>query len=171
MLHVLQSTNRVTAIRGGAGTGKTTMMREAVAAIESTGQKFLCSHRQRKPRAACCGQMPGLPTRKRSRHRHKTQNCKRGSRQAIRIDEAVFLSVRTLARGSSRAKTENCRAHSFRRHCTASRRRAWRCPPAFGTTCLICKPRMTEIRRQKANAHNAVVADLRGGDSENAFNR
>jgi conjugative relaxase-like TrwC/TraI family protein len=37
--HVLQSTDRVTAIRGGAGTGKTTMMREAVAAIESGGTK------------------------------------------------------------------------------------------------------------------------------------
>jgi beta-glucosidase/6-phospho-beta-glucosidase/beta-galactosidase len=37
--HVLQSTDRVTAIRGGAGTGKTTMMREAVAAIESNGAK------------------------------------------------------------------------------------------------------------------------------------
>ena len=37
--HVLQSTERVTAIRGGAGTGKTTMMKEAVAAIESSGAK------------------------------------------------------------------------------------------------------------------------------------
>jgi len=37
--HVLHSPDRVTAIRGGAGTGKTTMMKEAVAAIESTGQK------------------------------------------------------------------------------------------------------------------------------------
>ena len=37
--HVLRSTDRVTAIRGGAGTGKTTMMKEAVAAIESRGQK------------------------------------------------------------------------------------------------------------------------------------
>ena len=39
VLHVLHSTDRVTAIRGGAGTGKTTMMKEAVAAIERCGQK------------------------------------------------------------------------------------------------------------------------------------
>ncbi|MEJ0090552.1 MAG: AAA family ATPase [Limisphaerales bacterium] len=39
VLHVLQSPDRVTAIRGGAGTGKSTMMREAVAALEFTGQK------------------------------------------------------------------------------------------------------------------------------------
>src|SRR5579862_2519090 len=39
VLHVLRSVDRVTAIRGGAGTGKTTMMREAVSAIESTGHK------------------------------------------------------------------------------------------------------------------------------------
>src|SRR5213076_307723 len=39
VLHVLRSTDRVTAIRGGAGTGKTTMMKEAVAAIEAGGQK------------------------------------------------------------------------------------------------------------------------------------
>ena len=37
VLHVLHSTDRVTAIRGGAGTGKTTMMKEAVAAIERCG--------------------------------------------------------------------------------------------------------------------------------------
>jgi hypothetical protein len=37
ILHVLRSTDRVTAIRGGAGTGKTTMMKEAVAVIEANG--------------------------------------------------------------------------------------------------------------------------------------
>src|SRR5439155_26580422 len=37
VLHVLHSTDRVTAIRGGAGTGKTTMMKESVAAIERSG--------------------------------------------------------------------------------------------------------------------------------------
>ncbi|MGA2870317.1 MAG: MobF family relaxase, partial [Verrucomicrobiota bacterium] len=37
--HILQSKDRVTAIRGGAGTGKTTMMKEAVAAIESSGAR------------------------------------------------------------------------------------------------------------------------------------
>jgi conjugative relaxase-like TrwC/TraI family protein len=35
--HVLRSQDRVTLIRGGAGTGKTTLMREAVSAIESRG--------------------------------------------------------------------------------------------------------------------------------------
>ncbi|MFO1511514.1 MAG: MobF family relaxase [Verrucomicrobiota bacterium] len=39
VLHVLRSTDWVTAIRGGAGTGKTTMMKEAVAAVEAGGQK------------------------------------------------------------------------------------------------------------------------------------
>src|SRR5439155_2875840 len=39
VMHVLRSSDRVTAIRGGAGTGKTTVMKEAVAAIESRGQK------------------------------------------------------------------------------------------------------------------------------------
>jgi conjugative relaxase-like TrwC/TraI family protein len=37
--HVLESTDRVIAIRGAAGTGKTTMMCEAVEAIESGGKK------------------------------------------------------------------------------------------------------------------------------------
>jgi hypothetical protein len=39
VLHVLHSADRVTAIRGGAGTGKTMMMKEAVAAIESGGHR------------------------------------------------------------------------------------------------------------------------------------
>lgn len=36
--HVLKTTDRVMLIRGGAGTGKTTLMREAVAAIERRGR-------------------------------------------------------------------------------------------------------------------------------------
>jgi hypothetical protein len=39
ILHVLHSKDRVAAIRGGAGSGKTTMMREAVAGIEAGGQR------------------------------------------------------------------------------------------------------------------------------------
>ncbi|MGL5095332.1 MAG: MobF family relaxase [Planctomycetia bacterium] len=37
--HVLQSPDRVILLRGGAGTGKTTLMQEAVAAIEDEGRK------------------------------------------------------------------------------------------------------------------------------------
>lgn len=39
VLHVLNSRDRVILIRGAAGTGKTTMMQEAVAAIESSGTR------------------------------------------------------------------------------------------------------------------------------------
>lgn len=39
VLHLLGSRDRVTIVRGGAGTGKTTMMQEAVAGIEATGRK------------------------------------------------------------------------------------------------------------------------------------
>ena len=39
MLHVLESRDKVTLIRGAAGVGKTTMMQEAVEAIEAGGKR------------------------------------------------------------------------------------------------------------------------------------
>jgi hypothetical protein len=58
VLHVLQSKDRVIAVRGGAGTGKTTMMKEAVAFF---------------------GQRPGLPTPKRLKCFCKALLCKNKS--------------------------------------------------------------------------------------------
>ena len=51
---ILTSRDRVTLLKGGAGTGKTRMMQATVAAIESSAGRYLLSRRVPMPRAACC---------------------------------------------------------------------------------------------------------------------
>ena len=110
VLHVLQSMDRVTAIRGGAGTGKTTMMREAVAAIESTGQKvftFAPSAEASRGVLRTDAGFANAETVEALLQNQKLQQQVRG--QVIWIDEAGLLSVRTLARVADLAEKENCR--------------------------------------------------------------
>ncbi len=170
--HVLQSTERVTAIRGGAGTGKTTMMKEAVAAIESTGMKvftFAPSAEASRGVLRSDAGFANAETVEALLQNEKLQAQVRG--QVIWIDEAGLLSVRTLARVADLAEKENCRiilSGDTAQHRAVERGDALRLLERHA--CLQAAE-LTQIRRQKADAHKAVVADLRGGNLESAFRR
>jgi conjugative relaxase-like TrwC/TraI family protein len=170
--HVLQSTERVTAIRGGAGTGKTTMMKETVAAIESTGQKvftFAPSAEASRGVLRSDAGFANAETVEALLQNPKLQAQVRG--QLIWIDEAGLLSVRTLARVADLAEKENCRiilSGDTAQHRAVERGDALRLLEKYAS---LQAAELTQIRRQKADAHKAVVADLRAGDLENAFNR
>jgi len=172
VLHVLQSTDCVTAVCGGAGTGKTTMMKEAVAAIESTGLKvftFAPSAEASRGVLRSDAGFANAETVEALLQNQKLQAQVRG--QVIWIDEAGLLSVRTLARVSDLAEKQNCRiilSGDTAQHRAVERGDALRLLEQHAN---LQAAELTEIRRQKANAHKAVVADLRVGDLENAFNR
>ena len=172
VLHVLQSTDRVTAIRGGAGTGKTTMMKEAVAAIESTGQKvftFAPSAEASRGVLRSDAGFANAETVEALLQNQKLQAQVRG--QVIWIDEAGLLSVRTLARVADLAEKENCRiilSGDTAQHRAVERGDALRLLEKHAG---LQAAELTEIWRQKADAHKAVVADLRAGNLENAFKR
>jgi conjugative relaxase-like TrwC/TraI family protein len=170
--HVLQSTERVTAIRGGAGTGKTTMMKEAVAAIESGGAKvftFAPSAEASRGVLRSDAGFANAETVEALLQNEKLQAQVRG--QVIWIDEAGLLSVRTLARVADLAETENCRiilSGDTAQHRAVERGDALRLLEQHAN---LQAAELTQIRRQKADAHKAVVADLRAGNLENAFKR
>jgi conjugative relaxase-like TrwC/TraI family protein len=170
--HVLQSTDRVTAIRGGAGTGKTTMMREAVAAIESTGLKvftFAPSAEASRGVLRSDAGFANAETVEALLQNEKLQAHIRG--QVIWIDEAGLLSVRTLARVADLAEKENCRiilSGDTAQHRAVERGDALRILEKHAG---LPAAELKEIWRQKADSHKAVVADLRGGNLENAFKR
>jgi conjugative relaxase-like TrwC/TraI family protein len=170
--HVLQSTERVTAIRGGAGTGKTTMMKEAVAAIESSGGKvftFAPSAEASRGVLRSDAGFANAETVEALLQNPKLQARVRG--QVIWIDEAGLLSVRTLARVADLAEKENCRlilSGDTAQHRAVERGDALRLLEQHAS---LQAAELTQIRRQKMAAHKAVVADLRNGDLGNAFVR
>jgi conjugative relaxase-like TrwC/TraI family protein len=170
--HVLQSTERVTASRGGAGTGKTTMMKEAVAAIESTGQKvftFAPSAEASRGVLRSDAGFANAETVEALLQNEKLQAQVRG--QVLWIDEAGLLSVRTLARVADLAEKENCRiilSGDTAQHRAVERGDALRILEKHAN---LPAAELKEIWRQKADAHKAVVADLQGGNLESAFKR
>jgi conjugative relaxase-like TrwC/TraI family protein len=170
VLHVLQSKDRVIAVRGGAGTGKTTMMKEAVAAIESTGLKvftFAPSAEAARGVLRSDAGFANAETVEMLLQNSTLQKQVRG--QVIWIDEAGLLSVRTLARVADLAERENCRvilSGDTAQHRAVERGDALR---ILENHAGLKAAQLTEIRRQKAEAHKNIVADLRGGDLEGAF--
>ena len=170
--HVLQSTERVTAIRGGAGTGKTTMMKEAVAGIESSGTKvftFAPSAEASRGVLRSDAGFSNAETVEALLQNEKLQAQVRG--QVIWIDEAGLLSVRTLARVADLAEIQNCRiilSGDTAQHRAVERGDALRILEKHAN---LHAAELKEIWRQKADSHKAVVADLRNGNLENAFKR
>jgi ATP-dependent exoDNAse (exonuclease V) alpha subunit len=168
--HILKSTDRVTAVRGGAGTGKTTMMKEAVAAIESGGAKvftFAPSAEASRGVLRSDAAFANAETVEALLQNPKLQAQVRG--QVIWIDEAGLLSVRTLARVADLAERENCRiilSGDTAQHRAVERGDALRLLESHAS---LQATELTQIRRQKADAHKAIVADLRAGELEKAF--
>ncbi|HEY3913044.1 MAG TPA: MobF family relaxase [Verrucomicrobiae bacterium] len=172
VLHVLQSRDRVTAIRGGAGTGKTTMMKEAVAAIESGGLKvftFAPSAEAARGVLRSDAGFANAETVEMLLQNSALQKQIHG--QAIWIDEAGLLSVRTLARVADLAERENCRivlSGDTAQHRSVERGDALR---ILENHANLKAAVLQEIRRQKADEHKAVVAALRAGNLKEAMTR
>ena len=172
VLHVLRSTDWVTAIRGGAGTGKTTMMKEAVAAIETSGQKvftFAPSAEASRGVLRTDAGFANAETVEALLQNAKLQEQIRG--QVIWIDEAGLLGARALARVIALAEKEYCRvvlSGDTAQHRAVERGDALRLLEQHAG---LQAAELKEIWRQKADSHKAIVAGLRAGDLEAAFKR
>ncbi|MBI1176385.1 relaxase domain-containing protein [bacterium] len=172
VLHVLHSPDRVTAIRGGAGTGKTTMMKEAVAGIEAGGQRvftFAPSAEASRGVLRSEGGFADAETVEALLQSQKLQEQVRG--QVIWIDEAGLLGARALARVAALAGKENCRvilSGDTTQHRAVERGDALR---ILEKHAHLQAAELKEIWRQKADSHKAIVADLRAGNLERAFTR
>lgn len=172
VLHVLHSTDRVTAIRGAAGTGKTTMMKETVAAIESTGQKvftFAPSAEASRGVLRSDAGFANAETVESLLQNPKLQEQIRG--QVIWIDEAGLLGTRTLAHVAALAEKESCRvvlSGDTAQHRAVERGDALRILEKHAG---LKAAELKTIWRQKVDSHKAIVTDLRLGNLERAFKR
>lgn len=170
VLHVIGSRDRVTAIRGGAGTGKTTMMKEAVAAIESSGQRVFTFAPSAEASRGVLRSEAGFAdadTVEALLRSARLQEQIRG--QVIWIDEAGLLGALALGHVAALAERQDCRlvlSGDTAQHRAVERGDALRILEQHAD---LRAAELKEIWRQKADSHKAIVADLRAGDLERAF--
>ncbi len=107
--HVMTSPDRVIAIRGPAGAGKTTMMREAVPAIEAGGRKvFTFAPSAESSRGTLRDE--GFSNAQTVAHLLKNESMHPQLRgQVLWIDEAGLLSARQMRGIFQLAEQQNCR--------------------------------------------------------------
>jgi len=168
--HTWRSHDRVMLIRGAAGVGKTTLMREAVAGIESTGTKVFAfapsadasRDTLRKEGFAEADTVARLLVDRQLQERIKGQ--------VIWADEAGQLGTRQMARLFDLAKQQDCRViltGDSKQHASVERGDALR---LLETHAGIIPAQVVEIRRQKG-AYKEAVKALSHGDTETGFAR
>ncbi len=168
--HILKSHDQVIAIRGGAGVGKTTMMKEAVAGIEKGGVRVFAF----APSAAASRETlreAGFAEAETVAHllaNAKLQMQTRG--QVIWIDEAGLLGAREMwevmrIAGSS---TRVILTGDSGQHAPVARGDAFRLLQQYAGLKVV---ELSEIRRQEVEGYKQAVAALSRGDLQTAFRR
>jgi conjugative relaxase-like TrwC/TraI family protein len=166
--HLLECRDQVMAIRGGAGVGKTTLMKEAVPAIEAAGVKvFAFAPSASASRDTLRG--AGFNNAETVAHLLANKNLQLKTRgQVIWIDEAGQIgmrdmleiirilgpSTRLILTGDTAQHTPVPRGDSFRLMLKYSELKV---------------AEITEIRRQEPGAYRHAVAALSKGDLQTAF--
>lgn len=169
VLHVLTSRDRVTLIRGGAGTGKTTMMKEAVDGIEEGGRRVLIFAPSAQASRGVLREEEGFAsadTVSRLLVDEQLQQQARG--QVIWIDEAGLLGTRAMAKVFDLADRVDARvilSGDRRQHGSVDRGAALR---LLETEAGLMPAELRQIKRQR-DTYKEVVHALSEGRVENAF--
>jgi conjugative relaxase-like TrwC/TraI family protein len=171
VLHVMNSADRVMAIRGPAGAGKTTMMQEAVTAIEAGGHKvFTFAPSAESSRGTL--RQEGFANAETVAYLLKNESLHSHLRgQVLWIDEAGLLSVRQMHEIFQLARRQDCRvilSGDTRQHTAVERGDALRLLEKYAEL----KPaELTEIRRQKEEQYREAVRDFSQDNPKNGFEK
>jgi hypothetical protein len=163
-LHVLGSRDRVVGIRGGAGTGKTTMMKGAIGAIKDNGGRdvlvFAPSAQASRGVLREAG-FEDATTVAKLLSDEKMQKAVKG--QVLWIDEAGLLSSKETRAVFQLAQTQDCRvilSGDHRQHSAVTRGDAFRLLQSeAGMSVVELK---TNRRQRDAKYRNAVDAISKG---------
>lgn len=168
--HVWASRDRVTAIMGGAGVGKTTLMQEAVRGLEAEGLKV----RAFAPSAAASrGVLRAEGFEGATTIAELLQNPKQHESitdGVMVIDEAGLLGSRTMAEVFDLAEKQNARVvlvGDTKQHQSVQRGDAMR---LLRDEAGIVPAEVIEVVRQRGNYRDAVQS-IAGGDVVEGFNR
>ncbi len=162
-MHVLRSRDRVIAVRGGAGTGKTTMLKEAVAGIESAGHKvFAFAPSAEASRGVLRSEGFANATTVAALLHSRQMQDKIGN-GVLLIDEAGLLSSPQLKQVVELAQQKNCRvilSGDTAQHSAVERGDALRLLEHHAALQAV---EITKIRRQLDPTYREAVNALRHG--------
>lgn len=167
--HVVGSRDRVIVVRGAAGVGKTTMMKEAVEAIEETGTRVFAF----APSAAASRgvlRSEGFEADTVARFLLDENVQEQAAGQLIWIDEAGLLGMKTMAHVFALADKLDCRVlltGDRRQHGSVERGAALQ---LLEDEAGLVPAEVKEIQRQKGEYKEAVKA-LSEGRTIEGFNR
>jgi conjugative relaxase-like TrwC/TraI family protein len=174
-MHVLSSRDRVTGIRGAAGTGKTRMMKSTIAAIENGASDpggFYCRVFVFAPSAqASRGVLRAegfkdADTLERLFVDEKLQRQVRG--QVLWVDEAGMVSSRSMQRLFDVARSQECRlilSGDYRQHASVEAGDSFRLLESEAGVRLA---ELKTIRRQKNPQYRKAVEEISRGTAAGA---
>jgi conjugative relaxase-like TrwC/TraI family protein len=169
--HVLTSTDRVSNVQGGAGTGKTTTLKELVAHIHGAGVKTVLV----APTAnASRGVMreEGFANADTVARLLIDENMQNELRDGVLIvDEAGLLGVKDMTALLQLAADRNARLVLFgdtRQHASVIRGDSLR---ILNTVAGIKAAEINKIYRQRHEAYRKAVEDIAAGNIQSAFER
>lgn len=170
-LVILNSRDTVTALKGGAGTGKTRMMQATVGAIENTGKKvFTFAPSAEASRGVLRSEGFGnADTVERLLIDPEMQKTLKN--QVAWVDEAGLLSVKDMKRLFDVAKRQNARlvlSGDTNQHTAVFRGDAFR---ILERDAGIKTAELKEIRRQTDDAYRAAVKAISEGETPGADGR
>lgn len=169
--HVLTTPNRVSIIRGAAGTGKTTLMREAVAKIEDAGKTVtVVAPTAQASRGVLKDEgFEGAETVARLLVDAKMQENLKG--QVLWVDEAGLLGtgdMTALLDIATKNDAQIILGGDTRQHSSVVRGDALR---ILNTVAGIRSAEVSKIYRQKNEDFRSAVEDLSNGHIKNAFEK
>ncbi len=161
--HVLQSRDAVVAVVGGAGTGKTSMMQEAVEAVHLSGKQVFTF----APSTSAREVLQDKGFRQAETVEHLIRNTRLHPKlkdQALWIDEAGLLDVRSMNAVFDIAREQNARvvlSGDTRQHASPRRGEAMR---LLENEAGLKLARSEKVQRQKGKYRQAIELISRGNE-------
>jgi ATP-dependent exoDNAse (exonuclease V) alpha subunit len=169
--HVLTSRDRVIGIRGAAGTGKTTMMKEAVRCVEANGRKVFVFAPSASASRGILRQEGFTQADTLAQLLVNTRMQEQIKRQVVWVDEAGLISARQMCRLFELAEKLEARvilSGDIHQHGAVERGDALRLLEKYGG---LKSAELTSIHRQKSQLYKEAVQALDAGNTQLAFKR
>lgn len=169
--HVLTTPHRVSIIRGAAGTGKTTLMKEAIAKMEEAGKRVTVVAPSAQAARGVLRSEGFDKANTVARLLVDQDMQKKLHNQVLWVDEAGLLGTRemtALLDVTARQKARLILGGDTRQHASVVRGDALR---ILNTVAGIDVAEVSKIYRQKNENYRAAVGDLSKGDVKSGFEK